>query len=212
MFASLLRMTAKYGFSDVRDQLVKDLNGAYPAKWEGYLAAEVLGEGVFGSPTPHPNAVLNLFVAQNIRSAIPFAAYRASLGGFPSLMSDEPDTMLPRRVLAATTYSRGEIRQQMARAAHTIVYERYLLWVCPDRGCVLNVGVKPMDKRMEALTKLHEAMAGEREGGVLSSPPWGDLLCVECVKDIEGSHAVWSKACWKLLPAAFSVAKVWDEV
>ena len=61
LFAPLLRMTTKYGFSRVRDQLVQDLKGAYPTKWEAYQAAEVLGEDVFGSPKPHPNAVLNLW-------------------------------------------------------------------------------------------------------------------------------------------------------
>jgi hypothetical protein len=48
VFASLLRMTMKYGFSDVRNQLIKDIKGAYPTKWEAYQAAEVLGEDVFG--------------------------------------------------------------------------------------------------------------------------------------------------------------------
>jgi hypothetical protein len=57
-------------------------SGAHtPTKWEAYQAAEVLGEDVFGSPTPHPNSVLNLFAEQGIKFALPFAAYRAVLGG-----------------------------------------------------------------------------------------------------------------------------------
>jgi len=55
-------MTAKYGYSNVRDQLFKDLKGAYPTKREAYQVAEVLSEGIFESPKPHPDAVLNLFL------------------------------------------------------------------------------------------------------------------------------------------------------
>lgn len=42
----------------------------------------------------------NLFEAQNIRFSIPFAAYRASIGGFRALMNDKPGTVLSRRALA----------------------------------------------------------------------------------------------------------------
>ena len=90
-------MVTKYDFSAVREHLFEDLKGAYPTKWDDFETAKVLGEDVFGSPKPHPNAVLNLFMAQNFRFAVPFAAYRASLGGFSALMSSEPGTVLPRR-------------------------------------------------------------------------------------------------------------------
>ncbi|KAF9647781.1 hypothetical protein BDM02DRAFT_3097588, partial [Thelephora ganbajun] len=36
VFASLLRMTTKYDFFGVRDQLIKDLRSAYPTKWEDF--------------------------------------------------------------------------------------------------------------------------------------------------------------------------------
>ena len=55
-------MTTKYGFIDVREQLIEDLRSAYPTEWEDFKAAKVLGEDVFGLPRPHPNAVLNLFL------------------------------------------------------------------------------------------------------------------------------------------------------
>ena len=212
MFASLLRVTTKYGFSDVRDQLIRDLKGAYPTEWEAHQAAEILGEDVFGSPKPHPNAVLNLFIAQNVRFALPFAAYRASLGGFPALMSDEPGTVLSRHTLASTIYGMGEIRRVMTHAAHTIAYKEKLLSVCPDGACVLNVRTKPMERRMEAITKLYDTMIGEREGGVLSTPSLGDLACAGCIKEIEATQTTWGRACWELLPTAFSVAKRWVEV
>ena len=212
VFASLLRMTTKYGFSHVRDQLLKDLKSAYPTKWEAYQVTDVLGEDTFGSPKPHPNAVLNLFVTQNVKFAIPFAAYRASLGGFPALMSDAAGTVLPRHILASTIHGKGEILRVMAQAACTIAHKEKLSSVCPDKACVLNVGIKPMERRMEAVTKLHDAMISGRNGCALSSPSLEGLTCARCTKEIEGSHAAWRSRCWDLLPAAFSVAKCWDEV
>ena len=197
VFASLLRMTTKYGFSDTRDQFIKDLKDAYPTKWENFEAARVLGEEVFGSPKPHPNAVLNLFEAQNIRFAIPFAAYRASLSGFPGLASDKPGTVLPRLTLASAVHGRGEIRRVMVRAALTIAYKENLLRVCPDKTCSLNVGLRPMERRVEALSKVNDAMLGDGRGSSLSTPLLGGLTCAECTKEIEESHAGWRRACWE---------------
>ena len=210
MFASLLRMTTKYGFSDVRNQLVKDLKAAYPTKWEDFKAARVLGEDIFGLPKPHPNAVLNLFMAQNVKFAIPFAAHRASLGGLPALVSDDPGAALPRLTLASTIHGKGEILRVMIRAAYTIAYKENVLRICPDRACGLNVGIDPIEVRMEVLTKLHDAMRAE--GDVLAAPSLGDLACAKCRKEIEASHARWRRACWELLPVRFSVAKCWEEV
>ena len=121
-FASLLRMAAKYGFSDVREALVEDLKDAYPTKWEDFEAARVLGEDVFGSPKPHPNAVLNLFLEQKIKFALPFAAYRATLGGLQALISDTPDTVLPRLPLASIIHGMGAMKRVTMLAAHSLVY------------------------------------------------------------------------------------------
>ena len=139
--------------------------------------------------------------------AIPFAAYRASLGGFSALMSDEPGTSLPPYTLASTIHGDGKIRRVMTQAADTIAYKKTLLTVCPDKACTLNIGIKSMERRMEVLTKLHDAMICEREGGVLSAPSLGGLACAKCIKDVESSHAAWRKIGWASLPATFSVAK-----
>ena len=205
-------MATKYGFSDVREQLIEDLKGAYPTKWEDFESAKVLGEDVFGSPKPHPNTVLNLFLDQNIKFASPFAAYRASLGGFPALVSDKPGTILPRLTLASTIHGRGEIRRMMTKAAYVIVYKEKLRSVCADEACVLKANITPLEGRIEALKKLHDAIVDERKGGLLSTPPLGDLTCRTCAKEIEAPHVAWRRACWELLPVLFSVAKSWDEV
>jgi len=203
VFASHLRMTTKYGISNVRDQLIKNLRGAYPTEWEGYQAGEVLGEDVFGSPVPHPNAVLNLFTTQNVRFAIPFAAYRASLGGFPALISGEAGVVLPRHTLASIIHGRGEIQRVMTQAAIAIAFKECLPPTCLHKACALNLGIKSMEQRMEALSRIRDVMIGEREGGVLSTPTLGGLACTGCTREVEESHAAWRKACWELLPAIF---------
>jgi hypothetical protein len=180
-------MTAKYGFSNVQEQLVEDLKSTYPTKWEAYQAAKVLGEDVFGLPKPHPNSVLNLFTEQRIKFALPFAAYRAALGGFSSLTSDKPGTALPRLTLASTIYGMERIRGRLSQLAYSIVGNISPV-VCPQRACVLNVGINPMEGRMEVLKKIFDVMVVQSKGDVLSPPSFGDLVCVNCATRLEGVH------------------------
>jgi hypothetical protein len=97
----------------------------------GFPKRKVVGEDVFGSPKPHPNAVLNLFMAQNVKFAIPFAAYRASIGGFAALMSDKPGTVLPRHTLATTIHGMHLLRSMASGAARVVAYGETF-------GCVLT--------------------------------------------------------------------------
>ena len=204
-------MATKYGFSDLREQLIEGLEGAYPTRWEDFEAAKVLGGDVFGSPKPHPNAVLNLFVAQNVRFAIPFAYYRASLGGFSALMSDKPGTVLPRHTLACAIYGTGTMQRSMTHAAYAVVYVEHLS-VCPEGMCVLNVGIDRPELRKDALRKVFKVLSDGRQGDPPGAPSLGDLTCVECRKWLEGRHVMWRMACWERLPAMFSVAGSWGEV
>ena len=212
MFASLLRMTTKYGFNDVRDQLLKDLRGAYPTRWEDFKAAKVLGEAIFGSPKPHANAVLNLFEAQNVKFAIPFAAYRASIGGFSALTSTQPGAVLPRPTLATTIHGMHVMRSMACRAARVIAYTGHLP-VCSDKVCILKVGTNPTKKRMEALGKIYDSIIDEREGGMLTPPSLGRLLCAECTNIVEAVYVPWVRSCcWKELVSVFGVSNGWGDV
>ena len=211
VFASLLRITTKYGFSDIRDQLIRDLKGAYPTRWEVFEAAKVLGEDVFGSPKPHPNAVLNLFEAQNVRFAIPFAAYRASIGGFSALMSDKPGTVLPRRTLATTIHGMHLIRALASRAWRSIAYAGDLR-KCPDKICVLNIETDSIDNWLEVLGKIYDSMVDERKGDVLSPPSLDHLFCAKCTKRVEAIHVTLRSICWKKLASAFAVSDGWDDL
>jgi len=199
-------MATKYGFSDVREQLVEDLNGAYPANWEDFEVARALGEEVFGSPQPHPNAVLNLLLEQKIMFALPFAAYRATLGGFPSLASDEPDAVLPRLTLASIIHGIERIRHAAVQVSHSIVYDGNLS-VCPQKACTLNVGINPLEQRMEALKKVFRVMVERSKGDVLSPLPLEDLVCVRCAKLLEGAHLLYREQfVWGELPSLLETA------
>ena len=204
-------MSTKYGFSDLREQLVEDLKGAYPTKWEGFEAAKVLGEDVFGSPKPHPNAVLNLFVAQDVRFAIPFAYYRASTGGLSALVADIPGKVLPRHTLARAIYGMGVTQRMMPTTARTIAFVMNLV-VCTERTCILSAGVTPKERRIEALARLSDVMYGEGQGGVLSAPSLEGVTCARCTAPLQAWQAECRSACWEILPAAFAVAKSWNEV
>ena len=193
-------MTTKYGFSDIREGLVEDLKVAYPTKWEDFETAKVLGEDVFGSPKPHPNAVLNLFLEQRVKFALPFAAYRATVGGFSSLIDDEPGAALPRLTLASTIYGMGEMRSVMRATALIITYTRGL-GVCANRACVLNAGIDPAERRTEALERISVAMS-KGAGDMLSPLSLGNLLCVDCGRRLENLHRNYRrKFVWTTLPS-----------
>jgi hypothetical protein len=204
-------MTTKYGFSDVRDQLIKDLKGAYPTRWEDFQTAKILGEDIFGSPKPHPNAVLNLFEAQDVRFAIPFAAYRASIGGLSALMSDEPGAVLPRHTLATTIHGMHVMRNFASSAWHSIAYAGDLR-KCPDKICVLSTGTGSIDEWLGVLGKIYDSMVDERKsnGNVLSPPPLGHLFCAKCAKRVEEVHATLRSILWKKLAPAFAASNSWD--
>jgi len=180
-------MATKYGFSDIREGLVEDLKGAYPTKWEDFETARVLGEDVFGSPKPHPNAVLNLLLEQRINFALPFAAYRAAMGGFSSLISDEPGTTLPRLTLASAVHGMGGMRRAMSYTAQTIAYT-WDLGACPNRTCALNVGINLTEQRADALRKIFDVIVRKSEGDMLSSLAFGNHLCAGCTRRLENSH------------------------
>lgn len=202
LFASLLRMTTKYGFSDIREALVEDLKSAYPAKWEDFETARVLGEDVFGLPRPHPNAVLNLFLEQNVKFASPFAAYRAGLCGLPSLESNQPGAILPRATLASIIHGMGEIRRVTTVAAHSIVYVGDL-GVCLEGACALGVRVEiqPITQRLETLNRIYNVMIERNEGDLLSPLELGTLVCADCAKRLETIHLNWRKRFfWVRLP------------
>jgi len=194
-------MATKYGFSDVREALVEDIKGAYPTKWEDLEAARIIGEDVFGSPKPHPNAILNLFLEQDIKFALPFAAYRAGLGGPSALVSDKPGTVLSRTVLASTIHGMGELRRSSILALHRILYTGNP-GMCAGGECVWNVSVNPQESRMKALEKIFDALVQGSEGRMLSPLQFGAFFCANCAKRLDLFHLEFRKqVVWAGLPS-----------
>ena len=204
-------MSTKYGFSSLREQLLHSLKGAYPTKWEAYQNASVLGEDIFGSPKPHPNLVLNLFLEQNVRFAMPVAAYRAALGGFSSLISTEPGLALPRLALASIFYGMDVMRSEVFHGAHSIVCNMNLAG-CRNRKCIMNEGLGSPGRRMEGLKKAYDAMVKGDEGDVLSSLLFGDIFCANCATAAGKGYKRLCAMIWENLPRIFRVGKSWEEI
>ncbi|KAF9783268.1 hypothetical protein BJ322DRAFT_144057 [Thelephora terrestris] len=209
VFGSLLRMATKYGFTDVRDQLICSLEGAYPTKWEAYQSTNIVGEEVFGSPRPHPNAVLNLFLEHGIRFAIPLAAYRATLGGLSSLLSNEPGATLSRLPLASTIYGMEAIRSDVSRLAHSVVCDMSVR-ECRG-GCVVDGDVNSPARKMKGLNRIYDAMVKVGGGDVLSPLEFGGIVCADCAEAREETYRVWCKRTWENLPRIFGVEEGWEE-
>lgn len=204
-------MTTKYGFSDVREQLLHSLEQAYPTKWEAYRAAKILGEDVFGSPKPHPNAVLSLFFEQNVKFAIPLAAYRAALGGFSSLISEETGTVLSRPALASTISGMETMRGVVFNLAY-LISRKTTPRVCHNERCLMGGDVNSPDQGVEGLNKIYDALLKEGKGDVFSFLPLGDIFCPSCAKELEKDYDCWCAPVWEKLPCIFRVGTGWDEI
>ena len=210
VFASLLGMTTKHGFLDIREALVENIKGAYPTKWEDFETARVLGEDVFGSPRPHPNAVLNLFLEQRIKFALPLAAYRAGLGGPSVLASEKPGTALPRLTLVSIIHNMGGMRRSITYATQTIAYT-WDLGMCSETACILNVDIN-LERRTEALKKISDVIVKKSEGDILSSLKLMDIFCVDCAHRLKSSHRDCRKhLVWARLPGLLGLGS-WEDV
>jgi hypothetical protein len=204
-------MATKYSFSNIREQLVDGIKGAYLTKLEDLGTGMVLGKDIFGSPKLHPNAVLNLFTEQRVKFMLPFAAYHAALGGFSLLISDKPGTVFPRLTLASTFYGMEVIRGRLAQLTHSVVCNMNLEGCC-DMACAANAGVNPLVQRMEGLNKIYDAMVKEHKANVLFTPTLKNIVCVNCAKTAEAAYQFWWEMTWEKLPHIFGAGTTWEEV
>ena len=156
--------------------------------------------------------VLNLFTEQNVRFALPFAAYRAALGGFSSLTSDKPGTVLPRPALVSTIYGMDAMRGGLVQLAHSVVCNMMGLEERRDGACVVNVGINPPERRVEALNRIYDVMVKEGKGDVLFSLPLGNIVFGNCAKPLERAYRLWCAVIWEQLPRIFGVRKSWEEI
>ena len=209
-FSSLLRITAKYEMSTIRSQLIEVVCDAYP---EGVTPARTLGENVFSGPAPHPNEVLNLFVQEELISALPMAYYMAAQRGVDSLM----DRRLPQgatlspEVLQTAIKGFITLREVELKETHRLVFgpaeypESCSAADCPSRTPASPVAWK-------ARQWVFDYMVGPSGRGTKAFAFWVDPKeteciflknCKNCVERWESGHAYVGEKVGAMLSDAF---------
>jgi hypothetical protein len=215
-FSSLLRITAKYEMPAIRSRLLKVVRSAYPETFEGLAPSKPLGESVFSGPIPHPNTVLNLFIQQNLTSALPMAYYMATRRGPDSLM----DGRLPRKATLPPQILQPAIRGLMAlrelelNETHRLVFESR--GPCSTSNCHSRTPAGP--EALGTYRKVFDHIVGSSQFGtrVLQVPKFyedcgdgpkcvGPSICASCVERWESGHVDLRKKAWAMLPDVFGL-------
>ena len=213
-FSSLLRITAKYELPTVRSQLLEVIHDAYPDTFGGLSPSKSLGEGIFSGPTPHPNAVLNLFVQQKLTSGLPMAYYMASRRGLDSLM----DRRLPRsatlspEILQSAIRGFISLREMELKETHRLIFGSGTPRRCSSSKCPsLRVGGP---RASEAHLKVFDQVTDSSQSGTkvlqvlsLADICGGDCcgFCESCVEGWEADHSEVRKKVWTALPDVFGL-------
>jgi len=196
-FSSLLRMTTKYRFQEIRSQILLDLLPAYPTELSKYTGSPRLGEAVFGTPLPHPNSVLDLFVNCKVEFALPFAYYRACIAGDPaSLDTDAQEVALPPDTLKAAL--RG---QALLKADELQLARKVALQDCPAWGAC--AGKLPAGR-----TQVFDWVRPEvvTQSGILERGGFqGTGYCVQCLQIFKQELSKAKKDTWKNMPSYFGL-------
>jgi hypothetical protein len=215
-FSSLLRITTKYEMPTIRSQLLEVIRDAYPETFEGLTPSKPLGESVFSAPTPHPNAVLNLFVQQKLTSALPMAYYMAVRRGLDSLM----DRHLPRNATLSPDILQVAIRGLLAlreielKGTHRLIFGSASSRSCSrsESSCPSHNATGP--RVSEAHQKIADRITDSAHSGtnllqVLSlREVCGDNclgFCESCVEGWEVERADVRKNAWAMLPDVFGL-------
>ena len=216
-FSSLLRITAKYELPGIRSRLLKLVHDAYPETFEGLIPSNRLGESVFSGQTPHPNEVLNLFVQQELTSALPMAYYMAVRRGLHSLMNPRhpASARLPPEVLEAAIEGLMALREMELKETHILISESAVSYPCPSLNCTLSGTLSPGMSDMER--KISDQIAGSPQSGtrILQFFSWSDAhesdfpgFCERCVEWWESRHARIREKAWAVLLGAVFRLKV----
>jgi len=198
----------------VRSQLLEVIRDAYPATFEGLDPSKTLGETVFSGPTPHPNAVLNLFVQQKLTSALPMAYYMATRRGLDSLMDRRlpGSARLPLEILEVAMKGLFTLRETELRETHRLIFGSKGSRRCSESDCPLHnaTGPRVLEAKQEVVDRIAvSAHSGTNLLQVLSLREiWGgDCLrfCRSCVEGWEAGHANVRKNAWAVLPGVFGL-------
>ncbi|KAF9646043.1 hypothetical protein BDM02DRAFT_3189167 [Thelephora ganbajun] len=213
-FSSLLRITAKYEMPTVRSQLLEVVCDAYPETIEGLTPSKPLGERVFGRPTPHPNAVLSLFVQQQLISALPMTYYMAVRWGPDSLMDPRlaASARLPPNVLQAAIKGLIVLREMELKETHRLILGSMTSHPCSSPNCPSSktAGPRESDAHRKVIDRITDSsLSGTKLLQVLSFSDicGGDHygFCKRCVEGWECGHAEVRRKAWAALPVVFGL-------
>jgi len=192
-FSSLLRMTTKYQFQRIRSQILLDLRPAYPTRHE---KSHYHGEAVFGAPPPHPNSVLNLFVACDVAFALPFAYYRVCVAGDPaSLDTGVEGTALLPDTLKAALRGQARLKTDEVQLARKVAFRHCTSWQC--------LGKSPAN-RAAVFDWIHPEVA--TQSGILERGDFkGSRYCSQCSQIFAQELSKAKKDTWENLPSYFNL-------
>ena len=213
-FSSLLRITAKYELPGVRSRLLKVVRDAYPEDFEGLIPSKRLGESIFSGRTPHPNEVLNLFVQQEITSALPMAYYMAVRRGLHSLINPHhsASARLPQEILEVAMGGLMALREMELKEIHVLIFDSKASSSCPSPHCtspkISGPGMSDVER------KIVDQITGSSQSGtkILQVLSWNAVcgcdfpwFCERCVKWWESGHARMRKKAWAALSSVFGM-------
>jgi len=195
-FSSLLRMTTKYRFQEIRSQILLDLSPAYPIQLSKYEKSARLGETVFGSPLPHPNSVLDLLVSCEVAFALPFAYYRVCIAGDPaSLGKIVEGTALPPNTLKAALRGQARLKTEEVQLARVVSLKDCTGWGCS--------GKYPAG-RARVFDWIHPGVA--TQSGILERKAFpGSGYCSQCSQAFVQELSKAKKDTWEKLPSYFGL-------
>ena len=202
----------------VRSQMLEVIPGAYPETFEGLKPSKPLGESVFSGPTPHPNEVLNLFVQQNLTSALPMAYYMATRRGLNSLMDRNlsRNAILSPEILQSAIAGLMVLREVELSEGHHLVFDPNGSHLRCAPNCPSRTPTGPA--ALEARRKVLDHLVGSVQSGtrVLEVPEFyedrggvvrcvGPGVCGDCVGRWESGHAELRRKAWGMLPDVFGL-------
>jgi len=207
-------MTTSYKVDNVREQILEDLREAYPKTFEAYEKSGTLGEGVFGTPKPHPNAVLKLFEACNVAFALPFAYYRACTAGTLALASVEPALRLSPRVLSAAVVGQSRLKARELQIVRRFLFERPAKkiscsgWFCPGSH-ETNHKRKGQTSPYERLFNSISSQSSEVDMAVSileTKVLADDAFCARCLERFNACLKETREEIWASLPRIFGLS------
>jgi len=206
-------MTTSYKIDNVREQILEDLRDAYPKTFETYEKSVTLGERVFGSPKPHPNAVLQLFETCNVAFALPFAYYRACTAGTLSLTSVEPALRLPPRVLAAAVVGQSRLKARELQVVRQFLFGRPAKkfscsgWLCPgshETNHKRSGQTSPYERLFNSISS--QSSEVDMAVSILETKTFADdAFCVRCLERFNGYLKGTREEIWDCLPRMFGL-------